>query len=80
MKHKIKEKVVAMQRVTKSTNGNTFPKDNLRMNEVFKKYPWQKLVQNQGLSNQLQFDSSRRVIRPQFNQLRTIVDVDNKTP
>ena len=72
MKHKIKGKGVAIQRESKNTYGTTLPKDNLRLNEGFKKNPWQKQVQNQRLSNQLQFDSSRRVVQPQLNQgLRT---------
>ena len=68
VKHKIKGKGVAIQRESKNTYGTTLPKDNLRLKEGFKKNPWQKQVRNQRLSNQLQFDSSGRVVRPQLNQ------------
>ena len=68
VKHKIKGKGVVIQRDTNNNNGKALPKDNLRLNVAFKKSPWQKQVRNQRLSNQLQFDSSRRVVRPQFNQ------------
>ena len=39
MKHKVKGKGVAMQRDTKITNAKASPKDNLRMNDGFKKNP-----------------------------------------
>ena len=44
VKHKIKGKGVAIQRDTKSTNPKALSKDNLRMNEGFKKNPLQKEV------------------------------------
>ena len=68
VKNKIKGKGIAIQRDTKNNNGKALPKDNLRLKEGFKKNTWQKQVRNERLSNQLQFDSSGRVVRPQFNQ------------
>ena len=37
MKNKIKGKGIAIQRDIKNTNGKALPKDNLRLNEGFKK-------------------------------------------
>ena len=68
MPHKIKGKGIAMQRDIIITTGKALLEGNLRMNEVFKRNPWQKYECNERFSNQLQFDFLGRVVCHQFNQ------------
>ena len=44
VKNKIKGTGISIQRDTKNTNGKALPKDNLGLNEGFKKKTWQKQV------------------------------------